>query len=106
APLLFGTSKARRILLGTLVVVGAYLGFIAVMEGIGVHGLVYPRFISDTSVGISVGRARGPFLDGAANGLGLFMCGTAATIGLSVWKEFRVRVACLAIAALCGLGIL
>jgi putative inorganic carbon (hco3(-)) transporter len=106
APLLFGTPRARRILLGTLVVVGAYLGFTAVMEGIGVHSLVYPRYINNASLGISYGRARGPFLDGAANGLGLFMGGTAAAIGLSVWRRLRARLACLAVAALCGLGIL
>jgi O-antigen ligase len=106
APLLFGTPRSRRILLGTLVVVGAYLGFTAVMEGIGLPSLVYPRFINNAAVGISVGRARGPFLDGPANGLGLFMCGTCAAIGLSVWKDLRVRVACFAVTFLCALGIL
>ncbi len=106
APLLFGTPAKRRIVLGVLVAVGAYLGFTAVMEGIGLTHLVFPRYIANPAVGISYGRARGPLLDGAGNGIALIMGGAAAAVGIATWHRFAARVACAAVVVMCGLGVL
>ena len=68
APAAFATDRQRTILLGTLAVVGAYLGATAFFEMIGPHSLVFPKFILNPSLGIHDGRARGPFLEAGADG--------------------------------------
>ena len=101
APLAFATERQRSILLGTLVALGAYLGLTALFEGVGLRALVFPGYISDPAVGIHFGRARGPFVEAVANGMGLFTCATAAAVGLSRWEGWRARYACWAVIALC-----
>ena len=106
APLAFATERQRSILLGTLVALGAYLGLTALFESVGLRALVFPGYISDPAVGIHFGRARGPFVEAVANGMGLFTCATAAAVGLSRWEGWRARYACWAVIALCAVGLL
>jgi O-antigen ligase len=106
APLAFATERQRTILLGTLVALGAYLGATALFEGLGVNALVFPGYINDPAVGIHFGRARGPFVEAVANGMGLFTCATAAAVGLTMWRRPGARSACWAVIALCAAGLL
>ena len=105
APAAFATERERTILLGTLAVVGAYLGATAFFEMIGPHSLVFPHFILNPALGIHDGRARGPFLEAGADGLGMFGCAVAAMMLLDRPLKQWVRWALIAIAALCLLGL-
>jgi O-antigen ligase len=87
APAAFPSARERRILLGTLVGVGAYLGVTAIIETTGPTSLVLPAYIVDPTVGIHFGRARGPFVEAAANGLSMFFCCVAAAIALVQWRS-------------------
>jgi O-antigen ligase len=51
-----------------LAAVGVYLGVTAIAEHYGVGLLVFPKYILDPSVGIQVGRSRGPFVNTIGNG--------------------------------------
>src|SRR4051812_9755002 len=104
APLVFRTEQQRRVLLGTLVVTGAYLGVTAIFEKVGLDALVFPRYIADPSVGIHFGRARGPFVESVADGLAMFMCAAAAVMGSRLWRG-GVRVACYAVVVVCAVGM-
>lgn len=106
APLVFDTEERRRRLLAALVTLGGYLGATAALETIGATGLIFPRFITDPSVGIHVDRARGPFLEAVTNGAGLYAGIVGAGIGLTVWREWWQRWAMLAVLGLCGAGVL
>jgi putative inorganic carbon (HCO3(-)) transporter len=86
APLVFGDERQRRLLLKFLVVLGAYLGLTAVFEGIGLHALVFPKYILQRGVGYQYGRARGPFVESVADGLGLFECGVACFMSAHLWR--------------------
>jgi putative inorganic carbon (hco3(-)) transporter len=105
APAAFPTERERTILLGTLAVVGAYLGATAFFEMIGPHSLVFPKFILNSAIGIHDGRARGPFLEAGADGLAMFCCAVAAIMLLDRPRKPWVRWAVMAIAALCLLGL-
>ncbi len=105
APAAFATERQRNILLGTLALVGAYLGATAFFEMIGPHSLVFPSFISDPSLGIHDGRARGPFLEAGADGLAMFCCAVAAVMLLDRPRRSWVRWCVAAIAGLCLLGL-
>jgi hypothetical protein len=106
APLAFGTEAQRRILLGTLVALGGYLGLTALFETLHVNALVWPKYILDPLYGSHGDRARGPFVEAIANGLGLFTCGVAAAMGLAVWRNVWARRACAAVIGLCAAGCL
>jgi O-antigen ligase len=107
APLAFATETQRRILLGTMIVLGGYLALTAVFETLKLWKLVWPRYILDPTYGSHGDRARGPFVESITNGMGLFACGVAATMGVAVWRErVNVRRACAAVAALCLAGCL
>jgi putative inorganic carbon (hco3(-)) transporter len=105
APAAFATERQRTILLGTLAVVGAYLGATAFFEMIGPHSLVFPSFISNPALGIHDGRARGPFLEAGADGLAMFCCGVAAMMLLDRPRRQWIRWALIATAGLCLLGL-
>lgn len=105
APKAFREERDRRLLMRTLVIAGAYLGITAFMEKAGLRSLVVPHYIADPSVGIHFGRARGPFVEAAANGLALFGCGVAAAMAVTAWKDRRARRLAMAVVGLCGLGI-
>ena len=87
APVVFETEKHRRILLGALVGLGAYLGFTALMETLNFRALVFPSFINDGSLGTHADRARGPFLEAVTNGAGLYVGIIGATIALITWSK-------------------
>jgi putative inorganic carbon (hco3(-)) transporter len=91
APVAFRTARQRTILLGTLIAVGAYLGLTALFEALKLHSLIWPRYITDPSVGIHQGRGRGPFLAADANGMALYACGVAAVIGLVLSRRRGLR---------------
>ena len=105
APAIFGTPRRRSVLLAALVGLGLYLGATAVFEGVGATPLIVPRYISDSSLGLHYGRARGPFLEAVADGLALGMCGIAAGMGLALWRSRHVRSACWICLAVCSAGI-
>ena len=65
-------QRIRRFEVFALVVL-AYLSFTAIVFLLGVHNLVFPRFILDPSLGHHAERARGPFLQAVANGVSLNM---------------------------------
>lgn len=106
APLAFRTEADRRVLMGTLVGIGTYLGITAVLETIDAKPLILPSYISDPSEGIHVDRARGPFLEAGANGLILYACAVAAFIACIKWRDPRARGFALFVAALCLLGVI
>ncbi len=106
APLLFGSSRSRNILLITLVSVGLYLGVIAFFEGVGIHSLVFPGYINNPNVGIHYGRARGPFGEAVENGLCMFICGAAAMVALTTWRSRWARLLCYAVVLLSAAGML
>lgn len=106
APYAFRTARQRQFLLGGFVAFGGYLGVTSLLETVGPKSLIVPPFITDTSIGIHEGRARGPFLESAVNGFGLYVCLVAAAIGVSTWRAPRWRLAAGAVALLCTLGLL
>jgi O-antigen ligase len=91
APLIFGNRQTRNVLLVVLVGLGAYLGITAVAEGTGLHWLIFPSYIRDPAVGLHYGRARGPFVEAVANGLGLYGCAVASATAAWLWRGQRGR---------------
>jgi len=106
APIIFRTPRQRRALLGALVAFGAYLGLTAVFETLGPRALVYPSFILDPSYGYHGGRARGPFIEANANGVGLYVSLVAAAIAVATWRRPEARLAAWAVGLLCAAGLL
>jgi O-antigen ligase len=104
APVVFRTARQRAILLASLVGTGIYLGATALFETIGLRALVFPAYILDPSLGIHFGRARGPFLEAAANGLAMYACAVAGAIAFMTWKGNRARAVAAASSLLCLLG--
>jgi putative inorganic carbon (hco3(-)) transporter len=100
-PVVFSGERQRRVLLGTFLVVGAYLGLTALFEGVGLHALVFPRYIVDAAYGIQADRARGPFAESAVNGVALYYAAVAAVVAFATMKRTWVRRISLGIAALC-----
>jgi putative inorganic carbon (hco3(-)) transporter len=105
APRIYATERARNALLATLVALGAYLGATALAEGLGIDALVFPHYILDPTVGIHFGRARGPFVEAVADGLGLFACGVAAGVAIARWRDPILRMIAAAVICLCAVGI-
>src|SRR4051794_3845452 len=105
APAAFATEGQRRILLGTLVVLGVYLGGTALAEATRANVLVVPKYILDPQFGIHADRARGPFVEAVGNGLGLFFCAVASVLAARTWTAPRLRALAWAAAALCVAGI-
>ena len=106
APKVFRTAEDRMILLGTLVVLGGYLGLTALLEATGADALVFPAYITDPDVGTHIDRARGPFAEAAANGMALFFCAVACVLAATQWQSRRARQIAIAIGVLCAFGIL
>lgn len=79
----FRSAAEVRVLLLGLTVTGAYLAATAVLEGLKLYSLVFPRYIADPTQGLHFGRARGPFLEAGADGLAIVMCMVAAGMLLS-----------------------
>jgi putative inorganic carbon (HCO3(-)) transporter len=102
APAAFPTPRERGMLLRTLVVVGLYLGVTAIFETVGPRSLVFPRYIMDPGVGIHFGRARGPFVEAAGDGLAMFFCAVAAAVAL---VQLRGKLLPSLSLAACAVGI-
>lgn len=94
APILFGTKKQRDVLLMVLVGLGAYLSTIGLCQGIGLHFLLFPRYINDTNLIQTGGRVGGPLLDPFAMGICVFDLAIVAGIALTVWTDHRARLVC------------
>jgi putative inorganic carbon (HCO3(-)) transporter len=106
APLVYSTPREQTLLLVFLTITGAYLGLTALFETVHANLLVFPSYILDPNVGIHAGRARGPFVEAAANGMAMWVCVVGALL-LARKVRSRIRyVACLAVALLCVAGIL
>jgi len=95
APIFFGTTRQRNILLAALVGMGIYLGLTGCLEGIHLYKLLFPRYIANPNVGIHWGRARGPFLESTGDGFCTFVGMVAGAIGLRTWQSARARLLCL-----------
>lgn len=68
---------ARRQWTASLTIIsalGVYLAFTGLAEITGQWSLVFPRYISDPTLGIHFGRARGPELNAASLGVYLTVC--------------------------------
>jgi O-antigen ligase len=106
APVAFATERQRMILLGSLVAAGAYLSVMAVLEKLKLYGWVVPSYIGDPAVGIHFGRARGPFVEAAQDGLALYGSAVAAAIAFSLWRRPGARALAAAVALLAPVGVL
>jgi putative inorganic carbon (HCO3(-)) transporter len=104
APVVFRTAQQRRVLLGTLVALGAYLGLTVLFQMLKLDALVFPRYILDPDYGMHPGRGRGPFADPVACGLALYTCGVACTIAVASWRSPLARAAAVAVGLLCVVG--
>jgi putative inorganic carbon (hco3(-)) transporter len=104
APLAFRTHHHRRILLITLVTLGAYLGLTTLFEMVHLNALVFPRYILNQNYGIHYGRGRGPFVDAVANGFACFVCSAACGIAVATWSGVRRRILAGFIGMLCIVG--
>ena len=72
-----GQAERRHFEIFVLVVL-AYLVFIALAFLFDARSLIWPRFILDESLGFHPDRARGPFLQAVANGVSLNLLGILA----------------------------
>ena len=106
APIAFRTTRQRAILLGSLTVLGAYLGLTAILETVDANALIWPGYIADPDFGLHPERARGPFVEAAANGLALLICGVAAMITAHGTRLVEWRWFAWLAAALCAFGTL
>ena len=104
APLAFRTPAQRRVLLGTLVALGAYLGLTVLFETLKLDALVFPKYILDPNYGIHITLGRGPFADAIANGLALYMCSIACAIAAASWRSRGMRAVAVAVGLLCLVG--
>ena len=104
APVLFRTREQRNVLLVAFVALGAYLGLTALFEGFGLKQLVFPRYILDPEVGAHAERARGPFLEGVANGLGLYFCAVLSFVAYRTWGHRAARLTAGLVCTLCLVG--
>jgi O-antigen ligase len=104
APVVYRTPRQRRLLLGTLVALGAYLGPTVIFEMSGLDALVFPKYILDPTYGIHVERGRGAFADAVANGLALYACAVACAIAVATWRTVLTRVLAGTVGLLCIVG--
>jgi O-antigen ligase len=105
APVVYATERQRSHLLVGLVVIGAYLGIIALLEQFNLNGLIVPHYITNPDIGLHADRARGPFVEAAANGLALFACAAASAVAAARWRGHAQELA-VAVGILCLAGIL
>lgn len=106
APVAFRTSAERRVLLITVVALGAYLGLTTLFETLHLNSLVFPKYILNPKYGDAseLGRARGPFAAAVQNGFGLYGCACGSALAMALWKNRRARACACGVALLCFLG--
>lgn len=66
--------EAVRNLSKCLVLVGLYLGLTAIFERYELSAFIWPSYIIDPTVGIHLGRSRGPFVNSVFLGMVLVFC--------------------------------
>jgi O-antigen ligase len=96
AVLVFRSESQRRHFEVFVIVVLAYLAFIAIAFLVDARALIFPRFILDESLGFHPDRARGPFLQAAANGVSLNILGILV-LALSPMRKTVVTLLWLAL---------
>lgn len=106
APIAFRTPKQRKVLLVALIGLGGYLSLTAIFETVGLSSLVFPKYILDPDVGINFGRARGPFVQPATNGMAMFACALGAGIAVGTWRDRDGRLVAAGVGCLCLVGAL
>lgn len=104
APAIFAGQRERKLLLATVVGLGAYLGFTAIFESLGPHSLVFPRYIAQVDAASPAGRAYGPFQGSTAEGFATFACAVAAVIACTQWRGWLARFYAALVAVVCILG--
>src|SRR5579862_627499 len=104
APAVFAGERERKLLLATLVGLGAYLGFTALFESFGPHVLVLPRYIAHVDVESTEGHVNGPFQNSVAEGIATFACAVAAAMAFAQWRGRRSRPFAAAVAGACIFG--
>lgn len=103
-PVIFSGRRERDILLATLVGLGAYLGFTAIFESLGPHGLIFPRYIARVDVELPGGRAGGPFQSSVDEGFATYACAVAAAMAFTQWHDQRKRWFAAIVAVVCTVG--
>jgi len=88
AVLVFRGESERRHFEIFVVLVLAYLVFIAIAFLVDARSLVFPRFILDENLGFHPDRARGPFLQAVANGVSLNLLGILVLVLPQKDKKF------------------
>jgi putative inorganic carbon (hco3(-)) transporter len=104
APVVYREPHQRRVLLGALVALGAYLGFTVLFQMLKLDALVFPKYILDPDYGMHPGRGRGPFVDPVACGLALYTCAVACAIAIATWRSPLARAVAVAVGLLCIVG--
>jgi O-antigen ligase len=95
-PAIFATEPERRLLLATLVGLGAYLAITTLLESLGPHGLVFPSYIAGSDAARpGILRPGGPFQSPVENGFANFACAVAAVIAFVRWQGRRRNLALL-----------
>lgn len=102
APLVYATRARRHVLLRALTVLGFYLGYVSVAQGLHLYSLVLPPGIVDPSHP-HFGRALGPSLQVASNGLALLACTYPSAVYAARSRGLR-RVFGAVASALCVAG--
>ena len=87
----FIARRDRLFFLKVVTVVAGYLALTAVLEGLGLRALTWPRYINDPSVGYHLERARGPFAEAVGNGVAIVQFGGLALIGATQWQSRRAK---------------
>ena len=105
APALFPDAASRRFLARAFTVFGLYLGLTALAETLGLSVFVWPGYIADWEVGIHYGRARGPFVEAAGNGIMLVMSAAIAGFTATMDRSRGWRLVGLVTLPLCAVGV-
>jgi O-antigen ligase len=106
APVVYRTHRQRAVLIGTLIGFGTYLALTALFQTLGLNALVFPKYILDPALTTHFGRARGPFVQAAVNGIALYTCAIACFIAAIWWPRLWVRRVALAVGLLCVASLL
>ncbi len=108
APAVFACERDRRMLIATLVGVGAYLGVTAVFESLGPQALVLPHYIARVDAILPEARAGGPFQSSVSEGFATFACAVAAVIAFVHWRgrsRYAAGFVCVVCAFACFLTL-
>lgn len=106
APTVYATKRDRAVLVAALVALGAYLSFTALAQAVGADSLVWPSYILDPSLKTHLGRARGPFVQAAVNGMAMYACGIACIMAFLQWRSEWARRAAVVVGLMCVVGLL